>query len=154
MFSSISPLVPMFSSISPLVPMSSSISLLVLCLRISLSSQTPCRCYNPYEDSLQDFLGDPSRNCDSTGVCFVPCDSDCPDRQPAPAHLFTGRGRCVAGSACRLDGGFVPDRPDIVVVGGLDQNCKEGSKCEQENIFNYVKENIQNCEGSDCLQEV
>ena len=99
------------------------------------------------------WLGDPSKNCDTKGVCFVPCDSDCPDKQRA-YDLFAGTGKCVSNKACRLDGGFVPDRPAVHVVGGLDQNCKEGSVCEQDNIVTFVEQNIQNCAESNCQQQV
>ena len=126
-------------------------SLLLLALTISSSTQSPCKCNNPWQGSVQAFLGDPSKNCDTRGVCYVLCDSDCSDIRAA-VGLFAGQGKCVSSKACRLDGGFVPDRPVVIVVGGLSQNCKRGSKCEQENIVNYIKENIQNCQGSNCDQ--
>ena len=117
-----------------------------------LHSRQECRCYNPFKESVQSFLGDPSKNCDTKGVCFVPCDSTCEDKEKAVA-LFAGPSKCVSNQACSLDGGFVADRPQVVVVGGIEQDCAEGSLCEQENIVTFVKKSTQNCKDSNCLQD-
>merc|ERR1712086_252004 len=118
------------------------------------NSRQECRCYNPFDGSIQSQIGDPSRNCDTKGVCFVSCDSTCSDKHPADS-LFAGRGRCVSSTACSLDGGFVLDRPKVIVLGGLEVNCKENSICEQENIITFLEEkNTVNCKDSKCLQQV
>ena len=127
------------------------LSILLLFLMISNSRQE-CRCYNPFEGTNQPFLGNPSKNCDTKGVCFVPCDSTCKD-QKAAVTLFAGPSKCVSNQACSLDGGYVSDRPEVVVVGGLEQNCAEHSTCEQENIVTFIKKSTQNCGDSNCLQE-
>ena len=36
-----------------------------------------CICINPFEDSLQPFLGNKTLACINKGLCFVSCDSEC-----------------------------------------------------------------------------
>ena len=100
-------------------------------------SSSSCRCYNPFQDLAQSFLGDPTQNCNAKGACFVPCDASCSDTVPSKSK-YAGRGKCISSAACKLDGGFVPERPDVFVAG-LEQNCEEGSECDQDNKVNFVE---------------
>ena len=108
-----------------------------------------CRCSNPYDGTIQSFIGNPSKNCDTKGVCFVPCNSPCPDTMPATIKFIGGKDKCQSNMACSLAGGFVPDRP-AVIVKGLELNCKDGSTCEMNNIVTFVEKNTPNCQTSNC----
>ena len=93
--------------------------LLTLCMLLTTTtSMQDCGCYNPYDGAIQSFLGDPSKNCDTKGVCFVPCNSSCPDTMPATIKFMGGKGKCQSNMACSLPGGLVPDRPAVFVKGG------------------------------------
>jgi hypothetical protein len=57
----------------------------------------PCICYNPFQGTPQEALGDSVGMCANTlyRACYVSCNSDCRDLRPA-----RGIGRCVSRIAC------------------------------------------------------
>jgi hypothetical protein len=58
--------------------------------------RTLCFCINPFQGTPSEYLGVPAANCAATNTCYVPCDSDCRDLQPA-----RGEGRCISALACQ-----------------------------------------------------
>ena len=120
-----------------------SITILML-LNTTTSSPTSCKCSNPFEGTVQSFIGFPDRVCRSNGVCFVPCGSGCQDEIPSKGDF--GSGKCSSAMACDLPGGKKEEEVKFKQV------CN-GSKCQMTNVINLKITNTQNCLTSDCVQK-
>merc|ERR1712029_47934 len=56
-----------------------------------------CECINPFSGTSNGYRGNPDNLCgdDGPGQCYVPCDADCSDIQPAASSA-----RCFSKFAC------------------------------------------------------
>jgi len=63
-----------------------------------------CICENPFFGTVNRHVGDPEITCAESNFCYVPCDADCRDLQPA-----RGRGRCYSELACNINVPFKVD---------------------------------------------
>ena len=128
-------------------PLNKKVGIFIL-ITMPIFTWQECRCFNPYEQSLQPQIGEPNRRCQTTGTCFVPCRSTCGDSHAATG--FGSRGKCASAEACGLPGGTTALESIRIDLGDkkIRQNCKD-SKCKQINNINI--EVKPNCGFSNCI---